>query len=389
MNCLLCNDGVKNYISLGLHLKNKHSINAKEYYDKFLRKENEGICPTCGKETKFQGIRLGYLQHCSYKCNVNDPNTIKKREETCMIKYGAKNPYQSEEIKEKIKQKMLDKTGYEYNLQNPETIQKAKQTKLEKYGDENYNNIQKAKQTCLEHYGVSSYSKTQEFKKLAQENDFFDISQKGLQTHNQNINKQKELGYMTIQELLEEYGQSWYKNKLVPILYKYHTGFVSLENVKIIEDYYNNSNGHSSQQENIINDIIRTYYDGKIIRGDRQLLDSLELDFFLPDEKLAFEYNGTYWHSTKRKNKDYHFIKSMECFNKGIRLIHIYEFENIQDIELFIKSVFDKSEKPTNDFNKYSPLQFLYNTVDFSQEQVIYEDKYGFVIYGSGTFILN
>ena len=41
---------------------------------------------------------------------------------------------------------------------------------------------------------------------------------------------------MTLQELFSIYGQSWYKNNLVPILYKYHCGFISLEDVDKICD---------------------------------------------------------------------------------------------------------------------------------------------------------
>lgn len=389
MICLECNSEIKNYIALGLHLRNYHNSNAKQYYDKFLRKENEGICPVCGKETGFQGIRLGYLKHCSYKCTQNDPAVIEKYENTCLELYGSKNPYQSEICKEKIKQTNLERTGYEYNLQNPKTIEKSKQTKLIKYGDENYNNIQKTKQTCIEKFGVDSYSKTNEFKnKIRITNDFVDISKKGLCTRNKNVNKQKQLGYVTIQELFYEYGQGWYKNKIVPILYKYHTGFVSLEDKQKIDEYYNSYNGHSSQKEQLLCDLIKKYYNGTISRGNRTILNSYELDIYIPELKIAFEYNGIYWHSTRMKNKNYHYEKSIACFNKGIRLIHIYEFEDWNNIEIFIQSIFNKTEIPTNDFNKYSPLQFNYNKVQFSKETLIYSDIYNFEIYGSGTFTL-
>ena len=389
MICLLCNAEIKNTIALGLHIKNHHNITSKQYYDMFFKKDNEGICPVCGKETKFFSFGKGYNSHCSYKCTQQDIDVRTKYEDTCLELYGAKNPYQSEICKEKARKTHKERTGYEYNLQNPKTIEEAKKTKLIKYGDENYNNRELAKETCIAKFGVDSYSKTNEFKDIIQNsNDFYDIAKKGNQTKQDNIIKQKELGYVTIQELFFEYGQSWYKNKIVPILYKYHTGFVSLKDKQKIKDYYNTYNGHASQQETLLFEIIKKYYNGLICRGDRQVLDSYELDFYIPELKIAFEYNGTYWHSTKRKEKDYHYNKSIECFNKGIRLIHIYEFEDLIDIEIFIKSIFNKTEIPTNDFNKYSPLQFTYNTVQFSKETLIYNDKYGFEIYGSGTFTL-
>ena len=141
MKCLICDSNIKNYIALGLHLKT-HNTNAKEYYDKYLMKENENVCPVCGKENSFYGIRLGYSKNCSKQCSNRNPESNNKREETCLKHYGVKNPYQAEEVKNKIKQKMLGTTGYEYNLQNPETIKRAKETKLKLYGDKNYNNLE-------------------------------------------------------------------------------------------------------------------------------------------------------------------------------------------------------------------------------------------------------
>lgn len=66
---------------LGNHLQWRHKeVSLKDYYDKFLKKENEGICLNCGKETKFNSYRLssGYAKCCGYKCSkeydcVKDP----------------------------------------------------------------------------------------------------------------------------------------------------------------------------------------------------------------------------------------------------------------------------------------------------------------------------
>lgn len=381
MICEICKEELKNFIALGLHLKHKHNTNAKEYYDKYLKKENEGICPVCGKETSFQGIRLGYLKFCSSKCSNNSPDTIYKREQTTIEHFGVKNPYQAKEVKEKIIAHNLEKYGYEHNLQRPEIIEQSKKTKLKKYGSETYNNIEKAKATCVKHFGVDSFSKTDIFKKMLINIDVFGHeSGSGLKSHFKNVEKQKQLGYITIQDALEKYGQSWYKNQIVPILYKYHTGFISLADEKIIEQYYLDNNGHSSQAENKLMSILKQYYSGKIIHGDNKTLAPLELDFYIPDLKIAIEYNGSYWHSIKFKPLDYHFNKSILCLEKGIRLIHFYEFESWEYITEFLNKLFNNQEIPTNDFNKYTPNA---DKVDFSGPQPLTD-----TIYGSGTFTI-
>ncbi len=379
--CQVCNKEIKNNISLGLHVKS-HDMTSKQYYDLYMKKPNEGICPVCGKETRWQSFDRGYLKHCSYKCTQNDNKVVEKREYSLMEKYGVKNPYQAEEIKEKIKSTNMQRYGVEYNLQRAETIQQTKKTKYERYGSETYNNRDKAKKTCLEKYGVNSYSKTEQFKQdLLQKLNFYDIAKKGYKTHSKRVEQMKQLGYITIQEALVKYGQSWYKNDIVPIVYKYHTGFISVENEKVIESYYQNNNGHSSQEENQLFNIIKKYYTGTIIHGDYKNIAPLELDFFLPDINIAIEYNGIYWHSTKFKANDYHYNKSILCYNKGIRLIHFYEFEDWIYIEQFIKDMINKTEVITNDFNKFSPLQLNIDKVDFSGPQPLSSN-----IYGSGTF---
>jgi hypothetical protein len=66
-----------------------------------------------------------------------------------------------------------------------------------------------------------------------------------------------------------------------------------------------------------------------IIHGDRTVLGKLELDVFIPDKKLAIEYNGLYRHSeiTGKKDKKYHLIKTEGCEKSGYQLLHIFEDE--------------------------------------------------------------
>jgi hypothetical protein len=57
-----------------------------------------------------------------------------------------------------------------------------------------------------------------------------------------------------------------------------------------------------------------------------------ELDIYLPDYKLAIEYNGVYWHSSNAKSDDavkasMHLNKTQVCENNGISLLHILDLE--------------------------------------------------------------
>lgn len=59
----------------------------------------------------------------------------------------------------------------------------------------------------------------------------------------------------------------------------------------------------------------------------RDVISPKELDIYIPEKNVAIEFNGNYWHGAEQKDKNYHYNKSKECEEKGIRLIHIFEYE--------------------------------------------------------------
>ena len=86
----------------------------------------------------------------------------------------------------------------------------------------------------------------------------------------------------------------------------------------------------TSHYEDSLFDYIKSIYKGKIIRDNRTILSNLKqsLDIYIPDLKIAFEFDGLYWHNELNKpDKNYHLKKTEECLKKGIQLIHIFEDE--------------------------------------------------------------
>jgi len=184
IKCEICEKEYNSFKSLLSHIK-MHKISSKEYYDKYLKKENEGICIECGKETVFNRINKGYNIYCSCKCSANSNETKMKKEETCLEKYGCENVFQNEEVKDKIKKDNLEKYGVEYLLQNKEIKEKQEQTCLKNYGVKNPSqnkeikekikeiNLNKSegekeqiqnkrKETCLEKYNCENVFQNEE-----------------------------------------------------------------------------------------------------------------------------------------------------------------------------------------------------------------------------------
>lgn len=67
--------------------------------------------------------------------------------------------------------------------------------------------------------------------------------------------------------------------------------------------------------------------DEKVISGDRELIYPNELDVFIPNKKLAIEYNGLHWHSDLNIKDSYHLDKTEKCLDRGTRLVHLFEDE--------------------------------------------------------------
>lgn len=95
---------------------------------------------------------------------------------------------------------------------------------------------------------------------------------------------------------------------------------------------------------------ISSIYYGTIIRSDRSILNGKELDIYIPEYKLAFEFNGIYWHSHKHKPNNYHLDKTNRCEELGIHLIHIYEDEWINKKEIVKSRIRSKLKKDVNKF---------------------------------------
>ena len=47
-----------------------------------MKKENEGKCKICGKETRFGRMCTGYSNYCSTKCRGLDNDIVLKRKNT-------------------------------------------------------------------------------------------------------------------------------------------------------------------------------------------------------------------------------------------------------------------------------------------------------------------
>ena len=103
----------------------------------------------------------------------------------------------------------------------------------------------------------------------------------------------------------------------------------------VIQDDYSEDNKESLMVDQIV-DYISEIYNGEIIRNYK---DKMELDVYIPELKIGFEYNGIYWHSDKIiKDKNYHLKKKEYFKEKGIDVIFIDEYDWVNKNDL-VKSM--------------------------------------------------
>lgn len=252
-------------------------------------------CDICNKEVKIQyrrynqSIGRGGYYTCSSKCAKN------KIEKTWELKYGNKSIFKTHDFKEKTKQTHLTNWGSEHFRQS------------NKWKNENLNDEkQKRKNTIFEHFLKNNPSV------IDQDTENFIVN---CQIHGPT-----------------EIKKSIFSNRKI----------INTELCSKCKPVEKNISG----KEILLNKIIGEIYCGEIISSFK--IGRKEIDIYLPELKLGFEFNGLRWHSELYVNKNYHLEKTELCHKNGIRLMHIYEDDfdfKLEIIKSIILNAVKKSKK--------------------------------------------
>ncbi len=300
------------------------------------------------------------------------------------------------EIVKKSKQTNLERYGVINYAQTNECKERIKNTELERYGGHHMltdESKQAMKNTCLKKYGVESYSYTDEYIEksiFTKRRKFFEL--------NKNQLKDKHISILSTED-------EYYSNILVRYKCELcNTEFESNKtNVqKVVCPECNRNKGVSVKEKEVLA-WIQSIYFGTIIENDRTVLNGKELDIYIPEKKLAIEFNGNYWHSTVIKEIAYHQEKTLDCKKSGVRLIHIFEYDwDFQQaiIKSIIKSalgLYDKrifarqciaKEISANDYKYFLDMNHLQGSISSSiRYGLYYQDELVAVIgFGKSRF---
>lgn len=336
--CEICKQEVKYF---NRHLAKQHpEISQLDYFNKYIRtSESQGFCKTCGKPVTFIGPVVGFTTYCNSKCQMSDPD-----------------------MQQKYKENYKAKTGYEHNFQNPECITKIRKTQIEKYGGIGWASkeirekalngidncmhipavVEKVKSTRL-----ANNDKWCSDKQLAAIHDANmqpEKYEKAVATKYTKNNGKYESNETKLKRIIsaKKHYEKFvkildfnYQDECVCQCLKCNTIFKSLYSTirtRILANInpctncvpFNYHNSQSKAEKELLS-YIKSIYEDTIIENARNIISPKELDIYLPNRNLAFEFNGLYWHSELYKAADYHIAKTKACLQKGIQLIQIYE----------------------------------------------------------------
>mgnify|MGYP005847198859 CR=1 FL=1 len=223
-------------------------------------------CLQCGTPLKIKS-RPTSAVFCSNRCGQKHESTREKIRQTNKDRYGIEEPLSLN--RKKIKKK--------YGVDNPSQLDWVQQKKT--------NNSMKKHGVLFQqkHLGIKAVTKLENFDYLQKTPPLQIMEETGV--------SQSHLSKILRREGIADQFRSWGERDI----------YSFLESRGVVD----------------------------IVTNSRSVVDGYELDFFLPECKVAIEYNGVFWHSKYSKN--YHLKKTEKCEELGIQLIHIFDYEWLQE----------------------------------------------------------
>lgn len=311
-------------------------------------------CLVCKKEVKHKKNKT-----CSAQCREafkkqSGSATLsqEKKRQTMLSKYGVENPAYIVDSQVKRLRTLEEKYGAKSSPlarakakeRSVDLNRKGRQTLIEKYGVENpsqlANHREKCVNTLLQNYGVTNYFNSDDWQKKSLEKalDLFrELSPQAISIveildpddylTEAHINPNKRIKFTcnacgNIEVLASE-------------TFKFR-----LRDFKNVCSFCLGISRSTSAGEKEVVQYIRSVYTGTVLENDRKLIYRKELDILLPNIKLAFEYNGIFYHSNKRIcEPKYHLDKLERCNGVNFRLVNIFEDEWLFKKEIVKKRI--------------------------------------------------
>lgn len=314
----------------------------------------------CKNSVNFKNSTIGYLDYCSRRCVSSDPNMIKTKEEKSLKKFGTKSPAQSKVVKDKSSKTNQEKYGHNSAMCLIETQNKSKNTLLKNYGVSNPSESKQLLEKRIESFKLSNYKETYRntsLEKYGVEHpwmnkdvhkktiDFFYASYRSRIVSKIDITKFKFIGFKKGISTSLVFNCFECSNEFDILTYQFY--YRTNSGVNICTNCFPISENSSISQIELYN-FITNNYSGEVLLDCKNIINPYEIDIYLPQLKIGFEFNGVWWHSEKFKNENYHLKKSEASVINNIQLVTIWEDDWVTNREICESFVLNKLRKTSN-----------------------------------------
>ncbi len=321
----------KRYPDFYNFIKTKYNFDISWKEKLYLHTNNVTELPNCYCGNKLEFLKGKYKEYCSVKCASNSPKTKEKIKKTSIEKYGS-HFSKTDDFKTKVKKTSLDRFGVENVSKLQSTKDKVKKTNQEKFGVDYVSQLDSVKESLSTKMKETKNLMLDSINRNMMSNLIERVSDFNIKINDINFTHE----YI--------YNMSCHKGHIFDIHRNTLKGRIDCK-VDICT-VCNKINTSSNSQDKLL-EFISEHYKGEIIKNNRSIIGK-EIDIYLPELKLGFEYNGLYWHSDVYKDKNYHLDKTNKCFDNSIRLIHIWEDDWLHKTEIVksqLLNLFYKSNK--------------------------------------------
>lgn len=246
---------------------------------------------------------------------------LDKRKATNLSKYGTEFAAQNEDVKRKIAERNIEKYGVKTTLLLPEMQDQIRKTLEIRYGVSNPMQSKeiktKAMETCVERYGHVVYPHSLEGREIV----------KNTMKSRYNVTSISQLKFsQPVRDLLqdtERFHMEYKKLGINGLCEQYPELNYGMCRSKLIREGVEDVIKFS-KPESFVKDIL-DQLGVRYSYHNRKIISPQELDFYLPDQSIAIEVCGLYWHRHSLLNDRFYHLKKLEsCLAKGINLLTIF-----------------------------------------------------------------
>lgn len=354
MNCEICNKELKDIKGLSVHLvkNHKYTINDKKlYYDKYFKKQDEGVCPFCKNESRFIDLTRGYHKICGskeclgktratgtyeflmYKYYLSKDDAIKLQNERALNRGEKIKETMDNRIKEnpnfhKEKSHQTKEYWLKRGLSENDAIEKVsvvmknihnKTWEKRRNNPELYKNINT---TQIDYWKNKGFNENEAKNKISERQKTFSL-EKCIEKYGEIEGRQKWL------DRQEKWIKNYKKNNFSKISQKLF--WEIYEKIEKRNDIY-----FATLKNGLLDN------SGKNNEYGLRLNDGFVLpDFFIKNEKKIIEFDGTYYHRDNPENIKRSYIRDEKLKMENFIVLHISEYDYKKDKEATIQKCID------------------------------------------------